>query len=263
MSFINILSGLVTDTVKSTVRFDFIIDNLESRFDEGCPPLSEINSIITQKQSLERSILSVQRNINTLNNTRGNIQNIIGTLETALNIIRNLPLPVSVPPGAGVPVSYLMRIAEKLKDTKDLVTSHKSLIQTTGQAANILSGSLINIKQKILSLDNKILNCLSSALENMTEEERNEYLANNFSFSQEAISNENLNPNSSQETSIIHEGFKIEIEYNPENYLLVPQRRAVAISTDGRNLRLLGDYSFTSKTETLIAEMKYTINKRK
>ena len=261
MSFISIINHLIKNTVNSTVKFDFIIESLFNKFNNGCPTINELNNIIVQKQNLEKSIVLIQNNINVLNTTKGNIQNIIKVLENTLNVLKSLPLPVSVPPGAGLPTGYIITLADKLGNVKDLVTSNKNLIQTTSQVSSILSDSLSSIKNKIGTLETKILECLTPLLESMSEEEKNTYLSNNFNFDSINLIND-LNPNTPLEDSLIYDGFKIEIEYNSKNNFLVPQRRAIAKSLNS-NLKIKGEYSFTSNISTLIEEMKYILNSRK
>lgn len=253
--FVKIINDLVVDTVKSNSKFDFIIDSLLNEFNEGCPPSNRLEHIINQKRNIEESYKKVKKNIELLNNTTNKIENIINILKTTITIITSLPIPVSISPAPGVPVGYLMTFSNKLKESKDLLVANKNTLSVSGKVLNILKTSLSNIYNKIKNLDDKILNCLQSYLQSLSEEERNEFLNKNFNIVQEQeIINNNYSIN---QDNIFYKEYKIKIEYDQDNKFLVPKKRAIAIIN---NKKIFTDWSFTTNLENLIEEIKYKIN---
>lgn len=249
-----IINQLVVDTVKLSTKFDLIITDLLNEFNESCPPANRLDIIINKKKNLEQNIIKLKKNIEILKKTTDNIEKFIDILKINVNILTSLPIPVSTPPGAGIPVGILMTYSNKLGDIKDYLSINKNLLSITNKVSTILNSSSQQAIDKIKQLDNKILNCLQSILENMSEDERMTYI-NNISFKEDEQNNITDNMSLNSNNPLIYKGYKIIIEN--KNQFLIPQYRAVAVLN---NKKIVGDYSFASKLEILIEEMKIKID---
>lgn len=262
MALNSIITNLVTDTVRSTVKFDFAVNDLLSKFEDKCPPREELERIIKQKQALDNNASHIQNNISSFNNTTSDIRNIIRTLKSTVNVILNIPIPTSVPPGAGIPVNFITRLVDTLKDTKDNLTQNENLISVSGNSLDILSSSLNNIKSKLNSLDSKIYNCLQELINTMTEEEKLKFI-DKFNIDVNKVNNPPIDGGNLiddiSSNQFDYKGFKFEIQSDNQPGIIISRKRILAINLS-TGQKYVGEWSYSSGVQVLIDEMKYTID---
>jgi hypothetical protein len=254
MSFSSILIGLVTNTVKSATNLSLSIDNLISKFDKGCPTETELIKIIKEKNRISSALTSTRKNVVSLNKNVKSIEKTVSILQKTVSVLGSYPLPVSFPPGAGLPTGFILRLSLILNKADTSLSSTKNILQLNSRIFNTINTPLLRIQNRINVLNEKILNCAPTLSPEIVGE------VNNVDEVQDDINKTldgRIQPNSLN--PLIYKNYRIEVQYNLDKKYAVPQRKII-----GRHLFtkevLSGDYSFSSSTEVLVDELKYQID---
>ena len=272
MALGTVIAGLVRNAARSLVNFELAIDPLIERLQQSCPPKVELEIIIRQKNSIATALTQTQTALNTMVQTGQTVTGIINVTDIALRVIKNLPLPTSVPPGIGIPISIINRFTDTLIKLSDLIKTNRGIVASITPAVQSLNGDIQTILGKLTQLDTLLAGCLEEQTANLTEEEKEDY------FTSLGINLNTLDTTSSPEVNIaggqaledslapnsnnplIYKDFKLIIDNDKENTLSFPRRRIVATRvTDA--VQIVGDYSFSSSTQILVDEIKFKIDK--
>ena len=101
------------------------------------PSLCENTSTIAQGSNQINDLLQgVSATLNKLKDTARKILTPIVKLLKIVEVILNLPIPTSVPPGIGIPILVINKFEEISKTLKELVIKAKNLAETILQAVN-------------------------------------------------------------------------------------------------------------------------------
>ena len=101
------ISGIIARQVgsiqgKITAQVQGRVLDILSKFTSQCPTGSEIQKIITQRNNLLNIINSFESRINTLRSTANRFNGVITTTRTAIQVIKNIPIPTAIiPPMSG------------------------------------------------------------------------------------------------------------------------------------------------------------------
>lgn len=272
MALGTVIAGLVRNAARSLVNFELAVDPLIERLQQSCPPKVELEIIIRQKNSIATALTQTQIALNTMVQTGQTVTGIINVTDIALRVIKNLPLPTSVPPGIGIPISIINRFTDTLIKLSDLIKTNRGIVASITPAVQSLNGDIQTILGKLTQLDTLLAGCLEEQTANLTEEEKEDYFTslginlNTLDTTSDPQVNlvggqaleDSLAPNSND--PLIYKGFKLIIDNDKENKLSFPRRRIVATRiTNG--VQIVGDYSFSSSTQILVDEVKFQIDK--
>jgi hypothetical protein len=267
-----VIAGLVRNAARSLVNFELAIDPLIERLQQSCPPKVELEIIISQKNSIATALTQTQTALNTMVLTGQTITGIINVTDIALRVIKNLPLPTSVPPGVGIPISIINRFTDTLIKLSDLIKTNRGIVASIAPAVQSLNGDIQTILGKLAQLDTLLAGCLEQATIGLTDDEKEDYFTrlginlNTLDTTSDPQVNlvggqaleDSLAPNSND--PLIYKGFKLIIDNDKENKLSFPRRRIVATSI-ANGVQIVGDYSFSSSTQILVDEVKFQIDK--
>jgi hypothetical protein len=272
MALGNVIGGLVKNAATSLVNFELAVDPILERLQQACPPKAELEAIIIQKNSITTALTQTQTALTTMVQTGQTVTGIINVTDIAVRVLKNLPLPTSVPPGVGIPVSVINRFTDTLIKLSDLIKTNKGIVASIAPAVQSLNGDIQTILGKLAQLDTLLAGCLEAATVGLTDEEKEDY------FTSLGINLNTLDTTSSPEINIaggqaledslapnsndplIYKDFKLVLENDKENKLSFPRRRIVATRiTDA--VQIVGDYSFSSSTQILVDEIKFQIDK--
>jgi hypothetical protein len=272
MALGTVIAGLVRNAARSLVNFELAVDPLIERLQQSCPPKVELEIIIRQKNSIATALTQTQTALNTMVQTGQTVTGIINVTDIALRVIKNLPLPTSVPPGIGIPISIINRFTDTLIKLSDLIKTNRGIVASITPAVQSLNGDIQTILGKLTQLDTLLAGCLEEQTANLTEEEKEDYFTslginlNILDTTSDPQVNlvggqaleDSLAPNSNY--PLIYKGFKLIIDNDKENKLSFPRRRIVATRI-ANGVQIVGDYSFSSSTQILVDEVKFQIDK--
>lgn len=273
-----LISGIVK-AVKSTSRFGDTLDNIISRFEQGCPPKEQLIEIISTKNQALTALQTINTNLNTLDSTFSTVKTVLNTLSVIVTTVKSLPAPVSVPPGVGIPLNIITKLSDVLDTVGDKLKKNKGLLKVVPQTLQTINSSIQPVLVQLQTLDVLLQACINSAVENMTEEEKNDFINElNFSLTQtgnfsDPNVNENVNdalldrlkPNSNN--PLIYKNFKLEIQFDAQNQFSFPSRRIKATniiknSTISKVYNTAGSqYSYSATTSILVEETKFRIDR--
>ena len=272
MALGTVIAGLVRNAARSLVNFELAVDPLIERLQQSCPPKTELEVIIRQKNSITTALTQTQTALNTMVQTGQTVNGIINVTDVAVRIIKNLPLPTSVPPGVGIPISVINRFTDTLIKLSDLIKTNKGIVASIAPAVQSLNGDIQTILGKLTQLDVLLAGCLEQATVGLTDEQKEDYFTslginlNTLNTTSDPQVNlvggqaleDSLAPNSND--PLIYKDFKLVLDNDKENKLSFPRRRIVATRiTDG--VQIVGDYSFSASTQILVDEVKFQIDK--
>jgi len=272
MALGTVIAGLVRNAARSLVNFELAVDPLIERLQQSCPPKVELEIIIRQKNSIATALTQTQTALNTMVQTGQTVTGIINVTDIALRVIKNLPLPTSVPPGIGIPISIINRFTDTLIKLSDLIKTNRGIVASITPAVQSLNSDIQTILDALARLDILLAGCLEEQTANLTEEEKEDYFTslsinlNTLDTTSDPQVNlvggqaleDSLAPNSND--PLIYKGFKLIIDNDKENKLSFPRRRIIATRI-ANNVQIVGDYSFSSSTQILVDEVKFQIDK--
>ena len=272
MALGTVIAGLVRNAARSLVNFELAVDPLIERLQQSCPPKVELEIIIKQKNSIATALTQTQTALNTMVQTGQTVTGIINVTDIALRVIKNLPLPTSVPPGIGIPISVINRFTDTLIKLSDLIKTNRGIVASIAPAVQSLNSDIQTILDALARLDTLLAGCLEEQTANLTEEEKEDYFTslginlNTLDTTSDPQVNlvggqaleDSLAPNSND--PLIYKGFKLIIDNDKENKLSFPRRRIIATRI-ANNVQIVGDYSFSSSTQILVDEVKFQIDK--
>jgi len=276
MSVFNKIIMISLNTVtKNASRFNLTIRKLSDKFEDSCPTRPELLRIIEQKNQIQGALSSITAPLTTINNLANSLNIAADILGTTITIIKILPIPTSVPPGVGIPVSVITTFADSLDFLGDKLKELKGSTAIIPTVSTQINNSVGLIQNSISILDQQIQRCLTELSEETGESLFSILGDINFSLSstsnnsdpQSSINVEQdlldrLSPNSLN--PIIYKGFTLTIENNPDNTFSFPGRRVKGFNNVTQQTiynRPTNEYSFSSSTQVLINEIKFEIDK--
>lgn len=209
-----------------------------------------LNNTIKTKNQLQSSLETLTKPLDTLEKLSTTLSSTLTGLNTAITVIKVLPIPSSVPPGVGIPLSVINGFSTTL-DTL------KGVIDKTGGPLKVISPTIKQINQLIIPIVTK-LNLLNPIFEgiiklisfirvlllsgpNATQQQIDSVLQETSSKITESLeatgptSNDEENKRLNQElldrldpnsnNPLFYKGFKLTIEYDPNNTYSFASRR--------------------------------------
>jgi hypothetical protein len=209
----------------------------------SCPTPEELTKLIARKNKLVRQLNNTLKIIDNTTKILGISGNVILVLEISFKILKNLPLPTSVPPGVGVPTNVILGIQDS-KDTIDkIITSLKATNAGILVTLVILRQILTQVLQHLSLLDELVQHCSPN-----TPQEQ-------ISAELTALTQQQSNQTSPVVTNI--NGFTMSVETEATDKPL-KRRRALATNKGGV-VMLKGEWSYSSIDQILIDELVFYI----
>jgi hypothetical protein len=269
--FGTVISSLVVNAVKSTVKSSLRIDELINKLKENCPSDQELQKIVIQKDQLYNALNLVQTNLTTLTSVTNTIDSILPPIDTAVTFIKTIPIPTSFPPGIGVPINLITKLSDTLVLLKDLIKQGKVSIKGAQQAFKIISTNINNVQNKLNQLDIALLLCasqtgftgsLSTGVAGVTPNPIINVNANNEL--ENRLSSNSTNP-------LIYKGWRLILQTDPNNTFSFPRRRVIAQKPNPNGsgiITLISDfgppgsngYSYSSDTQVLVNDIQFKID---
>ena len=281
---------LSPDTVNSVERIpegqkqqiNNTLDNIEAN----------LNAAVVQKNSLQNGLSTITSPLTTLETLSDTVGGAIKGINTAVTVIKALPIPSSVPPGIGIPLNVINGFSSALDTLKITLDKFGGPLKIIPSSIDQINAILVPIVGKLNSL-NEIFDKLyqiiafirlllsapitqsdvDTALQDITAKLQ-QSLAISVGPSSTSIENDallsSLDPNSNN--PLFYKGFRLILEFDPNNTFSFPARRIKAENNKGVKLYSVppdqgsgevntsSSYSFSSSTEVLINEVKFNID---
>jgi hypothetical protein len=214
--------------------------------DAICPTPEVAKQLIDTKNKLYNKLNSIAVVLDSSTKALGITTGILGGMNIALTIIKNLPTPVSVG-GVGMPVSEINRIQDTIK----------KIDTTIGKLTQISAGTLTTlvIIKSTLDMLIKYLNLVDTLVRHCSPDtpQEQERISKLLADATQNIKQEQPTPNTP--TSI--NGFTLSVEMEVTEK---PLKRRRAIAKNRSNVVMLkGEWSFSSIDQILIDELVFYI----
>jgi prefoldin subunit 5 len=248
---------------------------------------SSLNKSIQIKNQLQSSISSIRQPLNSVERISNNLTPLVSIIKGAVTTIKALPIPTSVPPGVGIPVNVINGFSDALDTLGDLIKKFEGSLEVIPQSLEQIRNLLNPIIEKLNSLDKifekittlitfiRILlkygpNASSNQISNLEQSVSNSILGSLDQPLQQEDSpggdnnkdlSNRLKPNSNN--PVFYRGFKLEIQFDPENTFSFPSRRIKAVNPDTNQVVYNTEekmYSFSSSAEILKKETEFRID---
>jgi len=162
-----IIISSITKVIKSTAKFDITIDELLEKFKESCPPKPELLLIVQQKNQIQSALTTIIGTVATLEKTATTTKKIIKGVGTAVTVIKIIPLPTSVPPGVGIPVSIINAFTAGLMALGKVLDSAEGAVSIVPPAAKTIGRSAQSILNKLQLLNQVVDKCAVELIDNI------------------------------------------------------------------------------------------------
>lgn len=220
-----------------------------NKFINQCPNPKDLQRIIKVRNNLLKNINSFQKRIDKLAKIAQTLLITVTVVKLLIKIITSIPIPTSVPPGAGIPVNILTKYSNaliKLNKTLDKLLAEAAAITALITAVSAIIRSL---KQRLESIDAQIQACIQNPVQALEQ----------ASVTESATQAGNAQAGNTQAEGVYYKGYKLEIVQDVVDFKLAPKRHAIAI--DKRGIQVLqGPSSFSSSTDILLDELKFKID---
>jgi len=222
---------------------DIIKGKLSVKDAQGpCPTPEEIRRLISKRNRIVKQLNQIYKIVNTALVVSGVLGGIATVILIAAEIIKNLPLPTSVPPGAGVPTSLILGFQEKINKIVILAGFLQTFSLAISGALLVLLALLKQALQLLKMLDYQLERCSADQedLENL-----------DFTLADDASSD-------TQVDSLVN-GFSLAVKIDNKNIVGSLQRR-YAVATNSQGVEILkGEPSFSAGEQILIDELAFYI----
>ena len=225
-------------------------ENLINKFRDKkkCPDPARLRELIIRRNQLVRKLNQIWRIVDTATKVVGGFSGLLAALQTVLNIVKNLPIPTSVPPGVGVPLSLIEKIRERIEKYQQLIGVLSTISVVVLSALIILNVALRKVIQLLKLLDL----CLQDCSEGEIDQEE---------IDAELLAAVTLEANDGTPTGpYIVNGFTLEIQEESQEKAVGSLKRRFAVGKNSQGIILLkGEKSFSSGDQILLNELKFYI----
>lgn len=209
-----------------------------------CPTPDTLNKLLNTKNKLYKKINNITNTIDVTTKALGITTGILGGLDIALQIFKNLPIPVAVA-GVGLPMNVITKVQDSIKKLEGTITKLSAI--SAGSLVILVSirQVLTQLMQYLSLLDMLIQHCAPNTPQ--TQETLNKAL---LDLTKEAEQQSVITPPDVN-------GFTLTVETEITEKPL-KRKRAIAKNKSGVSL-LQGEWSFSSIDQILIDELSFYI----
>jgi hypothetical protein len=211
----------------------------------SCPTPLELSSLINRKNKLVKQVNNSLKIIDNATKALDLNAKLTDIFNINFNILKNLPLPSSVPPGVGLPINAILGVQDGKDTISKLITKLISFNLGLLTILDIVKQTLTQLLQYLSLLDTLIQQC--SPDNNQFQEQISTELTALTQEQTQQLSPVVINVN----------GFEMGVETEPTTNSL-KRRRAIARNKSGV-VMLKGEWSFSSVDQILIDELVFYI----
>lgn len=209
-----------------------------------CPTPEQLLIIIATKDSIESSVIALQRRVTSLQTILQQVQIVITIIPPIISTIKTLPIPTR-----WTTAGFVVTLGDRLEKVKVLSQKYRGEVAAGTYVLSTINSTFATILGLLQNLD-KIIEICAPDLVNENEEIR--ALSQPFRALTQSLNQPIPQSNNS------YKEYKIEIRV-VDRQAVAPQRYAVAIDRSGVVV-LEGRPSFSSSTQILVDEIKFRID---
>ena len=274
MALAGFISKIVQSITRTTFQFNKTLDVLIDRFKEGCPTTKELRALITQKNQIDNAIQQIQQKIITLNKVAAGSEVAADALSKGKTVIKQLPIPSSIPPGVGLPLSVMNNLSDALDNLGTLIDKEKASLDSIPEALDLISKDVGEVITKLKEFNIAINTCAEKD-PNLTQEDleaaREEIDADTLEIV-EVLTNEDLEELLNKPPGLLYGGYYLRLNYINSEFsfdkkqIIAQNKESVNDESNPAYIptapveKLLGDESFSSSNIVLVDEMKWLID---
>jgi len=238
-----IILSLLKQAITSNDRFNKSLENLLTQLSESCPSEDNLKKLIKEKNNLSNAIGQSLPYLQQAEKAGNSLSTILTALRIIIQILKNLPLPTSVPPGVGVPALVLNKFSDILIKSDKKIDETSAIVNSISSAVSIIKSFIEETSQKIQVLDSLLEVCFQQVTQDMSEEDKNK------------LKNE-ITPSDS---TFVFPGLYKDFTYNKEN-ISNTIRAYAEKSTPTGTIRLNGNLFNTPNNLQLVNDIKIVID---
>jgi len=277
MSLARIGQAIIKKVANKKIKINYKIDELISKFSNGCPTNTELVRIINQRNQLVIVLTQLKKQINSINKTINPLKVLLTSLSVASKTLKLAPLPVAFgAPAVALPIGTIVSAGDALQLINQKITGFKSNISSFNGIIGYILRVIDELLTKLKSLDTLIEKCAN---------ENAQAIQSQLPITTENVAQAGTVPNSNAASLIInnllnaeesglinqlqspdandintYKGFILEVLLDDKNDTRFPKRYAVAKTPSGV-IVLRGESSFSSSVEVLLDEIKFIIDR--
>lgn len=266
MALAKFISRIVTSITRTTFQFNKTLDVLIERFKDACPTTQELKSLIEQKNQINGALQQIEQKILLLNKVAQGSEVAVQALSAGKTIIKQLPIPSSVPPGIGLPLSVTNNLADALDNLGTLIDKEEASLESIPEALELISSDVGEVITKLNEFDVALNICIEKD-PNITADDL-EATATNFVG---VLTDAELEEILTTPPGLLYGDYYLRLEFLPTDFSF-PKKQVIAQNKESvpppgefynENAsveELLGNESFSSSNTVLVEEMKWLID---
>ena len=269
MALSGFISKIVQSVTRTTFQFNKTLDVLIERFQDSCPTTPELRSLIKQKNEINGALQQIEQKIATLNKVAQGSEIAVTALKAGVTIIKQLPIPTSVPPGIGIPVNIINNFSDALDNLGTLIDKEDAAISSVPEALDIISNDVGEVITKLNEFSVALDNCLQQD-PNITQEDLDSIAATTENFVG-VLTNEQLEEILNTPPGLLYGDYYLRLNYVNSEFSFdkkqVKAQNKESVPPPGEFYNpnasveiLLGDESYSSSNIVLVDEMKWKID---
>ena len=149
MALAKFISKIVESITKVTFQFNKTLDVLIERFKGGCPTTDELILLIDQKNQINGALDQINQKIALLNKVAEGSEIAVQALSAGKTVIKQIPIPSSVPPGIGLPLSVTNNLADSLDNLGTLIEKEEASLASIPEALKLISKDVGEVITKL------------------------------------------------------------------------------------------------------------------
>jgi hypothetical protein len=232
------ITNQFSSVISQRSKLEELVDQVNAYIDTANTP--ETTTIATNLRNNTITLINSSiGKLQNLQNTLNQINTYLAIFNAIVTVLSAIPIPTSVPPGVGIPVSIIIRIAKSIEKANKLISALNIVLAI---AVILLESEVNKLNELILKLKNINLDGLNSQqLSDLTSS-----IYNNV---------DQYPP---------YKGFKFKIkEEQNQEFVVKGNKRRYAVATDRDGVEILkSDLSFTLDPNDLIDQLKLVIDQR-
>jgi hypothetical protein len=269
MALAGFISKIVQSITRTTFQFNKTLDVLISRFKNSCPSTQELKNLIQQKNEINGALVQIEQKISTLNKVASTSEAVVTGIKAAVTIIKQLPIPTSVPPGVGIPVNIINNFSDALDNLGTIIDKEEGSLDSIPEALDLISKDVSSVITKLNDLDVALNDCLEKD-ENITQEDLDTIVATTGNFV-DVLTNAELEAILNSPPGLLYGDYYLRLNYIDTDFsfdkkqIMAQNKESVLPPGEFYNEntpieKLFGDKSFSSSNIVLVDEMKWTID---
>ena len=137
-----------------------ISDNFRSA---GCPTLGKLDRLKNKQQNLNKSLSSINGRLNKFRKLPKALKLPVKALKVIIKVISALPIPLSIPPGFGLPANFPIKFGDLLVKMKEMITQIEEIITGVEAVLETPASQLSAISTILSRTESAISSCQVSA----------------------------------------------------------------------------------------------------